>query len=75
MFLTWAMNLTVHAAERRALEVDGDDGEPFTRTYEFTLDVSFDESGSAGAPVAGYGVGGGGGGNGTQPKGVARSGG
>ena len=37
-----------------ALEVDGDDGEPFTGTYEFTLDVSLStENGSSGNPVAG----------------------
>ena len=55
-----------------ALEVDGDDGEPFTGTYEFTLDVSLStESGSGGNPCGGNcGVGlGGGGGNGTPPEG------
>ena len=58
-----------------ALEVDGDDGEPFTGTYEFTLDVSLStESGSGGNPCGGNcGVGlGGGGGNGTQPEGRGR---
>ena len=55
-----------------ALEVDGDDGEPFTGTYEFSLNVSLStESDSSGNPCGGNcGVGlGGGGGNGTPPEG------
>ena len=55
-----------------ALEVDGDEGEPFTGTYEFTLDVSLStENGSSGNPCGGNcGVGGGGGGgNGTSNEG------
>jgi len=58
-----------------ALEIDGDDGEPFTGTYEFTLDVSLStESGSGGNPCGGNcGVGlGGGGGNGTSNEGQGR---
>ena len=58
-----------------ALEIDGDDGEPFTGTYEFTLDVSLStENGSSGNPCGGNcGVGlGGGGGNGTSNEGRGR---